>query len=280
MYGALYIELLVTSVFVVISANYIYGSASFGESCRDVSMLLASFLGGLYSSLLIYRLFFHPLRKFKGPIGAKISSLWFPLQLKDSDCHWKLQKYHERYGTFVRIGSSDLSIAHPRAVNIIYGPRSKCTKADWYDLTQPMVSMQTTRDQALHDKRRRIWSTAFSDKTLRGYDARIEYYRQQFFRQISAFGSNPVNVTKWFNLFSFDVMGDLAFGASFRMLETTEEHWAIKLLNGGVRPLAFMLPTWFFRLAVAIPGLTRDWWRFITYCCERLNERMMVSWSL
>lgn len=33
-------------------------------------------------------------------------------------------------------------------------------------------------------------------------------------------------------------MGDLAFGKSFDMLQSGEEHWAIKLLNEGMEPLA------------------------------------------
>lgn len=43
----------------------------------------------------------------------------------------------------------------------------------------------------------------------------------------------PINASKWFNLFSFDVMGDLGFGKSFNMLESGETHWAIKLLGEG-----------------------------------------------
>ena len=33
-------------------------------------------------------------------------------------------------------------------------------------------------------------------------------------------------------------MGDLAFGKSFNMLDSGEEHWAIKLLGEGMEPLA------------------------------------------
>lgn len=71
-------------------------------------------------------------------------------------------------------------------------------------------------------------------------------------------------------------MGDLAFGTSFKMLEASEEHWAIKLLNEGIDPLSWMFPVWFFRLMTAVPGLMRDWWKFIDYCAQKLDERMTV----
>lgn len=58
----------------------------------------------------------------------------------------------------------------------------------------------------------------------------------------------PVDATNLLNLYSFDTMGDLAFGENFGksdtmifssadlsgMLQSGEVHWAIKLLNAGM----------------------------------------------
>ena len=98
--------------------------------------------------------------------------------------------------------------------------------------------------------------------------------------RLAAAQEQPVNVTQLFNLYSFDVMGDLAFGESFGMLKSSELHWAIKLLNEGMVPLGFMLPTWLFRVLTAIPFATRGWWKFIGYCCQQLEERMKVGHNL
>jgi tryprostatin B 6-hydroxylase len=68
----------------------------------------------------------------------------------------------------------------------------------------------------------------------------------------------------------------MAFGKSFDMLETSQQHWAIKLLNDGLAPVAYALPVWFFRLLTAIPGLTRDWWRFIDFCAQQIEQRLKV----
>ncbi|KAF7513029.1 hypothetical protein GJ744_011295 [Endocarpon pusillum] len=277
MYGVRYVH----TFFVLYAFTVAAFMVSDGEPIRNAliqaTSIAACFFGGLYSSLLVYRLFFHPLNKFSGPLGARVSSFWLSLQLRNADSHKKLLKLHEEHGDFVRVGSSDLSIVHPKAVEAIYGLGTKCIKGDWYDLTLPMVSLQTTRHKATHDRRRRLWSTAFSDKALKGYEERISRYQQRLIAQVSSFGGQPVNVTTWFNLYSFDVMGDLAFGSSFNMLETRSEHWAIKLLNEGVEPLSFMFPTWFFRMLVNIPGLATDWWRFIGYCWQKLDERMSTK---
>ncbi len=136
--------------------------------------------------------------------------------------------------------------------------------------------MHTSRHQAIHDQRRRIWSPAFSDKALRGYEDRVKQYQDQLMDCIDSFDEASINITKWFNLFSFDVMADLAFGSSFDMLRNSEDHWAIKLLKRGMIPLGWTLPTWLFRVLIAIPGATKDWWRFNGFCCQTLNDRMKM----
>jgi tryprostatin B 6-hydroxylase len=41
--------------------------------------------------------------------------------------------------------------------------------------------------------------------------------------QINAFSGKPLNASLWLNFYSFDVMGDLAFGQSFDMLRSGEK---------------------------------------------------------
>lgn len=280
MYGARYVQILLISCLIAVIIVIKVKEESISRAIVYILSLAISYLAGIYASLLFYRVSFSPLCRFPGPFGARISSIWFSSQLANQDAYKKVVKLHEKYGDFVRIGSNDLSILHPDAVDAIYGPRSKCRKADWYDLTQPMVSMQTTRHQADHDKRRRIWSNAFSDKALRGYQQRIKVYQDKLISQIASCGDQTVDIGKLFKLYSFDVMGDLAFGTSFKMLESNEEHWAIKLLNESIEPLGYFFPIWSFRIMVAIPRLMDDWWKFIGYCSQKLDDRMKVRWHM
>lgn len=275
LFGVIYLQTFATAFLTAVLLFYQQGEA-LGKAFAQITPIAFFYLAGLYTSLITYRSLLHPLNKFPGPFGARISNFWLSAQLKDGDAFQKIQKLHENYGDFVRVGSSDLSITHPKAVTAIYGPNSKCSKASFYDSTRPTVSLQTLRIKALHDQRRRIWSPAFSDKAVRGYEERIKKYRNQLIAQIDAFDGQPVDVRKWFMLYSFDITGDLAFGAPFNMLETGEEHWAVKVMNESMMPLSWMFPTWFFRLMAAIPGLMRDWWRFLSYCAHRVDERMNV----
>ena len=276
LHAAVYVGVFTAAFIAAVVILYQQGEP-IGKAFAQVTSIAFFYLAGLYTSLVTYRSLFHPLNKFPGPFGARISNFWLSAHLKNGDAFRKVQELHEKYGDFVRVGSSDLSITHPKGVSAIYGQGSKCTKADWYDLTKPLQSLLAQRDKTIHDQRRRIWSPAFSDKALRGYEERMKKYRHKLMAHIEASDGQPINVTKWFNLYSFDVMGDLAFGASFDMLESSEEHWAIKLLNEGIDPLSWMFPMWFFRMLGDVPGFLRDWFKFIGYCAQRLDERMSVS---
>jgi len=216
-------------------------AATYRAAVTTMSLYSLSYFAGLYTSLLVYRGFLNPLNKFPGSPMARFTSLWLTTQCaKDADLYKKMDALHRKHGDFVRTGSHDLSTTHPDAVQTLYGAGSKCTKAHWYDQDQPRLSMHTSRSRALHDRRRRIWSPAFSDRALRGYERRIETHGDELVRQIGAFSSGGVDVSKWFNLYSFDVMGDLAFGKSFGMLQSGEEHYAVKLLQEGMEPMGLM----------------------------------------
>ena len=276
MHGTKYVQIFI-SIFVAASSTFIYRGERLTEAASISATFAGYYLTGLHGYLVISRILFSPLQNFPGPFWAKISSLAFSLQVRKGDSHRQLLSLHQKYGDFVRIGSSDLSIIHPKATSAIYGRGSRCIKADWYDLTLPMTSMQTTRKRAEHDQRRRIWGGAFNDTILQGYEDRIAHYQNQLVTHISALDGKSVNVSERFNLYSFDVMGDLAFGASFNMLRNNEQHWAVKLLHKGMEPLGLMLPAWCFRLLLAIPGATGDWFMSKNYCCERLSARMNVG---
>ena len=134
--------------------------------------------------------------------------------------------------------------------------------------------MHTTRSRAFHDKRRKVWAPAFSDKALRDYETTIDRYNETLVQRIADFRGGPVNVRKWFNLWSFDVMGQLAFGKDYGMLESGEKHAALALLSEGMQPLALMLPTWMFRILTQIPFLGAGFQKFVKFCIQELSWRV------
>lgn len=206
LYGVRYLQIALAVFLTAVAGMSRIGEKSTSEAFYIATAFESSYLAGLYASLLFYRVFLHPLNKFPGPYGARLSDFWYSTHIdaKKADAHKLLEKLHAKHGDFLRIKSNTLSIVDPEGPKAIYGLGSKCTKAPWYDNDAPLTSMHTSRDRALHDRRRRVWSPAFSDKALRGYEERIYKYEDKLVQQIDAHGGQPMNVSEWFNLFSFD----------------------------------------------------------------------------
>lgn len=91
----------------------------------------------------------------------------------------------------------------------------------------PLTTLHQMRDKSLHDKRRRHgWDKAFTTKSLRMYDARVVGYADTLIKQMRLRAGQEVNVTKWFNYYSFDVMGLSPFSFLHRVSKANE-HWQV-----------------------------------------------------
>lgn len=136
---------------------------------------------GILTSMVLYRVFFHRLRKFPGPFLGRISNL-YPTYLRAKKLHLyeEVEILHQQYGDFVRLGMSEiqsnsstaivnqhvgpteLSIIDPNAVEAIYSAKSRCTKGPFYNVTHPRTPLNMIRDRNEHHARRKIWDRGFN----------------------------------------------------------------------------------------------------------------------
>lgn len=112
---------------------------------------------------------------------------------------------------------------------------------------------------------------------LRDYHDRIVKYGEQLEYQILATKGNPINACDWFYWFGFDIMGDLALGRSFDMLTNASWHGAIATMREGMDMLGVFTPVpWLCRLGFSIPGAATGWKRMVSWCEQRMKERLEV----
>ena len=73
-----------------------------------------TFLTTLVLSVLVYRVSpIHPLARYPGPIGCKLSKFWLGFASLPGFQHQYIKSLHERYGDVVRIGASSFAICIP-----------------------------------------------------------------------------------------------------------------------------------------------------------------------
>ncbi|KAG5917360.1 hypothetical protein E4U42_007267 [Claviceps africana] len=159
----------------------------------------------------------------------------------------------------VPLGPSELSIIDAKAVAAIHSNSSPCGKGPWYNIEQPAISVHMTRNRDDHTRRRKTWDKAFSTKALRDYEPRVTKYTRLLLRNVEENQGIPFEASKWFNFYSFDVMGDMAFGENFDMLRTGQAHRFMKLIHKHLIMIGiFNHLIWMFPLFRAMPILNRE----------------------
>lgn len=87
-----------------------------------------------------------------------------------------------------------------------------------------------------------------------------------------------MDASKWFNFYSFDVMGELSLGKSFNMLGSDKEHLVMKTLHTFMSMLGiFAHVMWLFRIFTALPILSADTAKYQRWVRENVRKRMEVS---
>ncbi|KZT29714.1 cytochrome P450 [Neolentinus lepideus HHB14362 ss-1] len=116
---------------------------------------------GLFGSMLVYRMLLHPLRAYPGPFSAKLTNFWCLKETtKGNKWHKQVKELHNQYGESASVGSREISICHPEAVQDVHGYKSTCVKS----INYPHSSLKLTRDKTFHSQRRKIWKRGFTDK--------------------------------------------------------------------------------------------------------------------
>ena len=132
MHGLLYLWSTISTTVAAIIFLVTQRSYAVGDAASLALSTVGAWLVGIYSSLLLFRLFLNPLNKFPGPFGARLSQFWWSTYIGGgSKAFLKSEELHKKYGHFVRVTPHSLSITHPDAPELLYGNKSKCRKAEW-----------------------------------------------------------------------------------------------------------------------------------------------------
>ncbi|KAM5434374.1 putative tryprostatin B 6-hydroxylase [Microsporum canis] len=249
------------------------------DSVVTLAALAAAYSLSLFASICIYRLCFHALKQFPGPVAAKLSGFWsVASSLPQFKFHEAVQGLHAEHGDFVRIRPREISVNNASAVRDIHGYGSVCLKGPFYDLNYPSRSLQMTRDKAFHSSRRRTWDRGFSPKALSEYEPRVFQHCLELVKQLSRLSGTPVDIGKWFKYFGFDVMGDLSFGRSFDMLRTSNPHFLFGMMEAGKPVVGTLISVpWLFILFQKLPGISRVRANWISWCGVQVQERMKLG---
>ena len=98
---------------------------------------------------------------------------------------------------------------------------------------------------AQHSRERRLLSHAFSEKALRDQEDLIQSYVDLLVERLNGEISRsrePVDLCRWYNYTTFDIIGDLAYGEPFNCLQESEYHPWVRMVFSSAKAAALMRP--------------------------------------
>ncbi|KAF1808911.1 cytochrome P450 [Eremomyces bilateralis CBS 781.70] len=217
------------------------------------------------------------------------------------DRHVHIYKLHQKYGPVVRAGPNALSFNSNTALKSIYGYRANVQKSDFYrafPANKHAISVHSSIDKQMHARKRRVLSYAFSDQAIKAMErfvlANIRTASQLLTDTTStrSDGGEKVsmeskgwgyglNVADFCNWLTFDIMGDLAFGKAFGMLESPQNRFAVDLVSKTARRHTIcgsFLPLHHAKLdSVLFPKIAKGRAEFIAYSKAQVLERTALG---
>jgi cytochrome P450 len=157
---------------------------------------------------------------------------------------------HEKYGETVRIGPDSVCFNKADAWTDIYTQQAgkgifpkdplRHTRELWIN-GAPDVFTAEDKD---HPRLRRLLNPAFSPKAIREQEplvqANVALLIKRLQDQIGPDSTACVDMNKWMNWTTFDLIGDLAFGESFGCLRDGGYHPWVALICGSVKAVSIL----------------------------------------
>lgn len=186
----------------------------FGDSCLIWTAKCVLGLGVVFAVnilfIIIYRLTFHPLAKFPGPLLAKITDFYAVYHAYIGDIHLDMWRCHQAFGNFVRYGPNKIIVNTSTAIPEIYGPKANVQKSTAYrafETSSTALDLQSTVNKVAHARKRRVISQAFSDSAIRSFETHILQHVAKF---ISHLAPNPEEAGKLQRDFSWSTRRDMS----------------------------------------------------------------------
>ena len=119
---------------------------------------------------------------------------------------------------------TEVHISDIAATKKIHNVKSPFTKSPWYKLFTPpnFVNVFNTNDIEFHRHLRRLLSSPMSESSLKLVEVHIRRNTDLAIKCISEEMTQRggADVFKWWMFMATDVIGELSFGESFKMLES------------------------------------------------------------
>ncbi|KAL1862926.1 hypothetical protein Daus18300_008256 [Diaporthe australafricana] len=156
--------------------------------------------------------------KAPGPFLARFTDLWLVYRMSKRKMQEENVELHRKYGKIVRLGPNYYSIDDPAAVKTIYGHGTQYEKSEWYEVWS---ARRDVGDEHVRTERHQ----AALKHTLVSYEPYVNNCIDILSNRLrmSAKSGETIDLSKWFQYYAFDVIGEITYSKRFGFMETGKD---------------------------------------------------------
>ncbi|PGH27909.1 hypothetical protein AJ80_00459 [Polytolypa hystricis UAMH7299] len=201
---------------------------------------LAATICLLPATVIIYRLFFHPLARIPGPKLAAITRLWYALQGRSGRARELTKWLHGTYGPVVRVAPNIIWFNTEDGVKEVYRAGSPFGKSDWYYAVAsghgaiqwfPLkreapdtLDLVSEMDMKRYRMQRRLVGPVYSAANLQKHEHLIEAVIERFVAKLKTLNGKEVDLTEWMHILSVETLTAVTFGWSPGLIEDGNDY--------------------------------------------------------
>ncbi|KAH6972094.1 trichodiene oxygenase [Ilyonectria sp. MPI-CAGE-AT-0026] len=178
------------------------------------------------ATLVVYRLTWHPLASFPGPVLSRASyvyEFWFDVILQGRYTR-KISSLHKKYGPIVRINPNELHCNDPSFIDVVYAHgKEKRNKSDHYLAAMPWglrLASVGTEDHDHHRLRRAPVTKFFSRSQIIKRESIFHEKIQHLCDKLLLYRDRaPFQLAAAYSCFTTDALTSYCFGRSLGNLE-------------------------------------------------------------
>ncbi|KAI1451312.1 cytochrome P450 [Annulohypoxylon moriforme] len=231
-------------------------------------LFLAAYFSVLPISLIVYRLYLHPLAKVPGPRLAAITSLWYVYQVRKGRMTILYTDLHKKYGPAVRISPNDVSFDSKEAYQAIYTGSQYIEKGDFYwamSNNPGRIDWRFRRHQEdafafngelnmqRYKSHRKNIGTTYSTSSLKKYSDRLDEVMDRFVAKLKTHEGEVLDLSDWLHLAVVECLGAITLNWSPGFIEDESDHgflaksigqWRQVTAFGSLQPWLIVAQKW------------------------------------
>ncbi|KAI9290574.1 cytochrome P450 [Neoconidiobolus thromboides FSU 785] len=135
--------------------------------------------------------------------------------------HTYIKGLHEKYGEVVRLSANSITFSSDEVTKELYSTYALPKSTFYYGFHITGETILSTTNKDFHRQRKKILAASFSDKTIASVEYLVKENVDNLVNKVREMASEEKNFDfgLLFHYFSFDVIGDLAYGKSFDMIK-------------------------------------------------------------